>query len=75
MSDWEPRQTALKNDTSILVTREGGYDGPYWVIYWNGDFWESADSGREIGPDCWTHWMPIQEPPGIPNERTTPGET
>lgn len=45
MPGWQPIATAPKDGTTILVSVRGGHDGPYWVIFWNGNEWESSESG------------------------------
>jgi hypothetical protein len=59
--DWRPLTTAPKDGTSILVTMDGGEgdDLPYWVLFWNGSFFECASSGVGPSMDHLTHWAAI----------------
>lgn len=66
---WQPIETAPKDGTSILVTMAGGYDGPYYVLFWNGTFFESVDSGTGPSMDYLTHWMPLPAPPSVNQEQ------
>lgn len=63
MPDWRTSESAPRSGESILTTMAGGFDGPYWIVYWNDKFWESAESGNEISPPHWTHWMWLLPPP------------
>lgn len=65
MSEWQPIATAPKDGTSILCTMEGGHDGPYYVLFWNGNYFESVDSGTGPSMEYISHWQPIDAPPPL----------
>ena len=55
MSDWQPIETAPKDETKILAFGEEGYAVIYWL---NGlDAWSNGDN--TLDSDRWTHWMPL----------------
>ena len=60
---WQPIETIPKDGTSVLVTMAGGFDGPYYVLFWNDSFFESVDSGEGPSIDHLTHWMSLPQPP------------
>ena len=62
MSEWRPIETAPKDGTEFLSIYGLDDDGTYWIIYWNGAFFECVSSGHEISHA--THWMPL---PAAPN--------
>lgn len=67
--EWQDISAAPKDGTSFLATMAGGGDGPYYVpyyvLFWNGNFFESVDSGEGPSMAHITHW---QTPPTPPRE-------
>ena len=57
--DWQPIETAPKNQTQILVTVPWLPEPT--ILFWNvSDEWESPASGiHENAPWDPTHWMPL----------------
>lgn len=65
---WQTISTAPKEGTSFLATMAGGNDGPYYVLFWNDNFFESVDSGECPHMDHITHWRPLPAPPSTTGE-------
>lgn len=65
---WQLIATIPKDGSSVLVTMAGGTDGPYYVLFWQGSYFEDVSSG--VGPslDHLTHWMPLQAPPDLSDD-------
>lgn len=61
--DWQPKETAPKDGTTILFTMAGGTDGPYYVLFWNDSYFEDASSGEGPSMDHLTHWAYLPAPP------------
>lgn len=72
MSEWQPIETAPRDETTILV---GNFRDPSWsflqhVVYWNETDlgtpdhpWCINDTEEGLHKDYPTHWMPLPEPP------------
>lgn len=75
MSNWQPMETAPKDGTQILVTRQGRYRLETWIAYWyeseyiSGKGWRTSDGEfiHWVEPDA-THWHPL---PPAPKEEPT----
>lgn len=75
MSDWQPIETAPKDETVVLLFIpdfgggddnpcmitgfHDGYDGPHRI----GAGWTSNDMARVATGGSPTHWMPLPQPP------------
>lgn len=72
---WQPIETAPKDGTEILACDVSGDLGAYhvevvfWAVSWGDDSdtvgWGICD-GQTRPPSCFTHWMPLPEPPDAP---------
>lgn len=60
--DWQPIKTAPKDGSTFIATMASEVDGPYYVLFWNDSYFESAESG--VGPSMahLTHWAAIPAP-------------
>ena len=59
MTEWQPIETAPKDDTDVLVFS----DNSIWIAsFYHGIWWfeKNDDTVRLSKP---THWMPLPEPP------------
>jgi hypothetical protein len=64
MSDWQPKESAPKDGTRILVaTTERVIGLSFWLPA--SQTWWSQQTGRSMR-DAFTHWMPIPAPPQEP---------
>jgi hypothetical protein len=61
--DWQPKETAPKDGTCVLFGMAGAVDGPYYVLFWNEDYFEDVSSGEGPSMDYLTHWAHIPVPP------------
>jgi hypothetical protein len=67
MSEWQPIETASKNDGDVLLFRIDEWGDADMVVGWRGHLglWRynnGAAGDEEITPRP-THWMPLPEPP------------
>lgn len=67
MSEWQPIETAPKDWNEILtIYCPGGGEGSYWIVFFNGDYFEDVSGGFKI--EHATHWMPLPAPPVPANQ-------
>jgi hypothetical protein len=64
---WQPIETAPKDGTPILITRETVFlsEEGWHIVRWEEDWWTVHDGKFDHalrGPDP-THWMPLPERP------------
>lgn len=62
MSEWQPIETAPKDEWILVFGTHTRSLCPVLTVRWDGDEWQSGDDGYRpyVVP---THWMPLPEPP------------
>ena len=67
MSEWQPIETAPKDDTRILIYSDDGVDIGAFNIFWYPGIWlrdQTAEYDNDAAPiNNPTHWMPLPDPP------------
>lgn len=61
MSEWQPIETALKDDTKILVWCDIGHQ----IATWSEGEWFNGDVNLRSFDAMPTHWMPLPDPPAL----------
>jgi hypothetical protein len=65
MSEWQPIETAPKDETDILVYLRFPGIVEMFVVYWDGDGWCYAHDRNGDPIVCNPlFWMPLPSPPG-----------
>lgn len=59
--EWQTIESAPKEGTKILATRNYNMPQPYEIIWWHNGGW-NANNALSCFPDP-THWMPLPKPP------------
>jgi hypothetical protein len=62
VTDWQPIETAPKDQTTLLLVDE---HGSYFVGWWDRDRWIEDSSYITVWP---THWMFLPDPPAQEGE-------
>jgi hypothetical protein len=65
MSEWQPIETAPRDETYILGYADGEMTVVHWRDYDGEGCWQLAVSGLHADDGEWwpTHWMPLPKPP------------
>lgn len=66
MSEWQPIETAPKDETRVLLGRAGVPS--LHTAFWRGGVWHCGNLSYFNNP---THWMPLPAPPVASHERLT----
>lgn len=72
MSEWQPIETAPKDETPVLLWANTRRDREYshWIGAFDGENWRDEVEGHFLQP---THWMPLPDPPAIDPRSSTEG--
>jgi hypothetical protein len=58
MSEWQPIETAPKDETRVLLVASYG---TMHTAFWRDGLWRCGGMGQYFNNP--THWMPLPEPP------------
>lgn len=58
---WQTIESAPKDGTNFLAIYGVADDGTYWIVFWNGKFFECVSGGYQV--EHATHWQHLPEPP------------
>lgn len=63
MSEWQPIETAPRDETTVLLAWKFGLGCAlaFWVA--DDESWVTQDAVRMKGDTRFSHWMPLPEPP------------